>query len=350
MKIGVVTIFKGANFGAYLQAYALKKYLEEKGENKVYHISVNDDKSIHHLFYRYICKRWLKGIKYTINYIKFGRKKLQNFKLGWQEFNEGSKTENYDAVILGSDEVFNTANPIFSDPLYYGVGINGKVKLSYAASMGPYNGDNPPEYVGSAIKAMTGLLVRDEKTKKYAEKYADREVKIVCDPTLLYDFENKELPVCNDEYINNNKYILVYAYRYSQNEKLWINSYAQENNLKIVSAGFYEPWCDYCLNCTPLEFVDVIKKAEAVYTSSFHCGIFSLYNCKKMVVRASGQKVTDLFKRLGADNLIIYDNEDYKKFNGIMNSGADFDKIMSNIVNFRQCSAKELDEVLKVVE
>ena len=42
MKIGIVTIYNGNNFGAYLQAYALKKYLEKQG-NSVYHIKINKE-------------------------------------------------------------------------------------------------------------------------------------------------------------------------------------------------------------------------------------------------------------------------------------------------------------------
>ena len=50
MKLGVVTIYNGANFGAYLQAYALKKYLEEKG-HRVEHLKINSENRVY--FYRY---------------------------------------------------------------------------------------------------------------------------------------------------------------------------------------------------------------------------------------------------------------------------------------------------------
>lgn len=345
MKLGVVTIYNGANFGAYLQAYALKKYLEEKG-HRVEHLKINSENRVY--FYRYISKRWLKGIKYAFNYLCYGKKKYKCFQKGWKEFNVSEPNEKFDAVILGSDEIWNAGNSAFKNPLFYGVGANSNKIISYAASVGAYKMDNIPDYVPKAIDDLYAIMVRDDVTKEYAQKYTKKEVNIVCDPTLLYDFENKELPKCNDEYIHKNKYILIYAYRYSDVEKQWIKNYARENDLKIVTTGFYESWCDYCVNCEPLAFMDVIKNAELVYTSSFHCGIFSIYNNKKMVVRKSGQKVVDLFNRIGASQVLISDNDSYDVFKNIAQSSMDFENIRNNIKKFREESADLLNKALEL--
>ncbi|HHV64157.1 MAG TPA: polysaccharide pyruvyl transferase family protein [Peptococcaceae bacterium] len=345
MKIGIVTRYNGANMGAYLQAYALKKYLEGYGHSVSY-IRINNVKNNRVFFYRWFSKMWLKDAKYTINYIRFGKEKFNYFKNSWKEFTVADAKQKFDIVILGSDEIWNAGNSIFRNPLYYGVGVNAYKVISYAASIGNYKGSNLPNYVPEAINRLGAVLVRDEATKEFAEKYTNKPVNIVCDPTLLYDFESQTFPNCSDRYIYNNKYILIYAYNYSETEKNWIKTYAKEQQLKIVTVGFYQNWCDHCVNCEPLEFLSVIKNAEIIFTSSFHCGIFSIYLHKRMVIRPSGQKVRDFFKRIGGEAVLIKNEESYDRFKQIAESKLDFQEIFQNIYSFRMNSSQLLQNSL----
>lgn len=346
MKIGIVTIYNGNNFGAYLQAYALKKYLGKQG-NSVYHIKINKDSEAKVYFYRWVSKRWLKGIPYAFRYLKYGRKKYKYFKTAWKEFSVVNTDTSFDAVILGSDEIWNVNNTPFKNPLFYGIGLRANKTIAYAPSIGSYDAVNVPDYVKNAVNDLSAVLVRDDATKKYAEEFTDKSVNIVCDPTLLYDFENQTLPKCDDDYIEKNKYILIYAYTYTENEKKWIRKYADKKGLKIVTTGFYEEWCDHCVNCSPLCFLDVIKKAEIVYTSSFHCGIFSMYAGKRMIVKGTKQKVSDLFRRIGVENVLINVADSYEKFEEVANAEIDFKLVMENIYNFRKVSQKFLKEALE---
>ena len=36
MKIGIVTVYDGLNYGSFLQAYAMKRFLEDKGHEVLF--------------------------------------------------------------------------------------------------------------------------------------------------------------------------------------------------------------------------------------------------------------------------------------------------------------------------
>ena len=56
MKIGVLTVYNVSNFGSFLQAYALKRWLENRG-HEVYHIKVKTDREVQRGFYKYPATR-----------------------------------------------------------------------------------------------------------------------------------------------------------------------------------------------------------------------------------------------------------------------------------------------------
>ena len=50
MRIGILTVYDSANFGSYLQAYALKKVLENLG-HKVKFIKFRNEKQLKEVFF-----------------------------------------------------------------------------------------------------------------------------------------------------------------------------------------------------------------------------------------------------------------------------------------------------------
>ena len=62
------------------------------------------------------------------------REKYKCFQKGWKEFNVSDPNEKFDAVILGSDEIWNAGNSAFKNPLFYGVGANSNKIISYSSS------------------------------------------------------------------------------------------------------------------------------------------------------------------------------------------------------------------------
>ena len=150
MKIGVVTIFDCVNnSGAFLQAYALKFYLEEQGHT-VYHI-VKDKKdnfvnsNIRRLVHSYspsgsfIIKSAKRAIKVSLKFLELKYKSIvcssEFKKMNTLTVEEVNKV-NLDLVICGSDEIWNLNNEDLGDDFYFAQNINSKKKITSAISCG----------------------------------------------------------------------------------------------------------------------------------------------------------------------------------------------------------------------
>ena len=107
MKIGIMTWHYGANHGAILQAYALKKVIEDMGHETVL---LPFERNMEHYVPRVI-SRDEKRLKYSIKGIErklFHDKKKRIFKSFKNAyFKVVEKGTPVDAVCLGSDEVFD---------------------------------------------------------------------------------------------------------------------------------------------------------------------------------------------------------------------------------------------------
>jgi hypothetical protein len=94
------------------------------------------------------------------------------------------------------------------------------------------------------------------------------------DPVFLYDYkdeiEEKQLDF---------EYNLIYAYDGRINSEVEIEaiqSFAKENNLKTLSAGLYQSWCDKNISANPFEILGYVKNARYVVTDTFHGSVFSI--------------------------------------------------------------------------
>ena len=121
MKIGIITITNGENFGNRLQNYALQKYLEKmdiKSETFLNNTGYNSI-IIYHI------KKILKFTKHTLLYILKGNQeslrilKFMNFnkKINYSRYilNNDKYSESvekkYDYFIAGSDQIWNLNYP-----------------------------------------------------------------------------------------------------------------------------------------------------------------------------------------------------------------------------------------------
>ena len=284
MKIAVVTVHDSANFGSFLQAYALQNVLEKDG-HEVYFAITRDKKYVKGLYYKFVLSREsvlhpVRTLKNIIN----GRKKYRLFKEEQKCFKEieADEIRGCDLSILGSDEIWNIRTEVFRDLIFYG---EHSVKaIAYAVSAGlakPEEFEKYPE-ITRLIKKIDAPLVRDENTARCVEKITGTAPSEVCDPTLLADSSIYNKPY-TDEYIKNNRCLMLYMYQPDIRTRNIITEFARKQGLRLVSVGFYYDWCDYNVLCSPLEFCSVLKEAEYVITTTLHGTIFSVLNNKKFV-------------------------------------------------------------------
>lgn len=294
MKVGILTWFFGYNYGAEAHSYALMKTIQHMGHD------------VELIDYR---PRGSIKIDITSNMNVTNRKKhpfllcrclIRCIKFGYgkKRYNKSKKVRNakeiedlkYDVVILGSDEILNVKHQIH-DKIYYGVGLEKVNCIFYAPSAGQTNTDEwiSEEYIQS-IKLKKFLSGRDFNTVSLLQKYSDKSVELVADPTLLYDFS--EITVMPKQIDN---YILIYAFSEWGEYKKNICEYARKYNLKIVSIRRYYSWVDYSFDMLDLNhWLGMFIKAKIVFTDSFHGLIFAIKNHKEFIVVSREDKVNKI--------------------------------------------------------
>ena len=150
MKICILSMQMVNNYGSLLQAYSLKKILEELGHTVSFlNIENNDDENrllatASHNNYSSEIERTLKINKYIVNKLILRFKELFSYKkydlfrsqyLGIAGFENNYQ---YDACVIGSDEVFNCLQHApwgFTSQLFGNVPQASRV-MTYAACCG----------------------------------------------------------------------------------------------------------------------------------------------------------------------------------------------------------------------
>ncbi len=348
MKIVVVTPFDSANFGAYLQAYCLKYFLESKG-HEVVHIPTRSYEYVRNLYYRDkpVSKRDKLFIKEFKERNAFGRKKWELFVEAQKHFKiDNSGSTNADLFILGSDEIWNVRQAAFRRDVFWGIDLSPVI--SYAASIGsstPEEIKMYPEQI-NAVRNLSKVLVRDMRTKEFVENVCSVEASIVCDPTLLVSV-GEYGDTYSDEFVKNNDCLLIYSYSLTKKEITSIKEFAAANGLKTVSCCFYHKWCDHVCHCSPLQFSDLIRQCKAVVTTTFHGSIFSIVNHMKFISITSNPKTVQLLREVELDDHLINPDEvDCKKLQDIYRLDIDYKHIEDLISISRRKSSDCLEQAI----
>lgn len=294
--IGILTLWNVPNYGTFVQAYALQKFIEKLSGREVVQIAHLDN---HHFNFYYnqkkylqdyglLSKQFIKSI-FVKNVEDYDR--LNCFKNAYNMIPHTDKItkENisdfdFNKVFLGSDILWDySLEPFNKDQTLFGTGIKGEIN-SYGASFGTIKiGDNYPDYVVYGLQRMKHVSVRDEKSADIVRQITGKKPTVVLDPTWLWEFKHDNNVV--DPETDN--YILVYGQNFTKKfiENLLV--FASDNKKKIIAldcnADNYE-WCDMLIHQSelpPFEWIGYFKKADFIATSTFHGLTFSLIFNKK---------------------------------------------------------------------
>lgn len=337
MKVGILTWYQAINHGAVLQTYASCQMLKELDCDPVvldYNWSLSDenDKKI----IRYIRRLRNFSPKKLVWYMHVKdlfREKSENFSNFIKDYlpvGKMYKDENgLDAVYIGSDMVFDITEGY--NPYMYGFEVPSDYIFSYAASFGytTYeslkNNENHDKIIAS-LKKLKAIGYRDQNTLQLCKK---NNIKVPMteniDPVLAYGFKN-EIENWDTGKWKNRKYILIYSYDSTMNDKETINAIrdvAKEEGLELISCGYYHKWCDSSLPTSPVEFIEMVKHAKYVITDTFHGTVFSLLMHKQLasIVLKNGFKLRYLLEQIGMASLIA---ENPEMISAVLHCKADY--------------------------
>lgn len=265
--------------------------------------------------------------------------------------------DNIKALICGSDIVWhpNLIKRNQAKAFYLNFGNENARRISYAASLDCFNDETLYEHKSEykkRLKSFDYISVREQCNVDFISSVSKKDVSLCCDPVFLFDknFFNSMIS-SSEEPITNDKYI--YVYILSHNEKIaeYATRIAKEKNLKIL---FYSEsqndFGEYGINCSadgPAEFLQRIKNAEYVITTSFHCVAFSLLFEKKFIAfRRSGMgpKIDNILSIVGLTERLIEDNSVFD-----IDELIDFSKVRSALLQERKRSMEFLKKSLEKI-
>lgn len=350
MKIGIMSMQRITNYGSYLIAFALKKTFQNMGHN-VEFVDFKIEPCLKTTSTDIYLQELSEKDKFYINQTKEFKKTFLDVYLKELGIDERNERPILDTLVIGSDEVFNCLqeNPNVGYSLeLFGKDANAKNIISYAASCGTttfekLNNFGKAEEVSSLLKNFKAISIRDTNSKKFVEMLTGQTPELSLDPVLLYDFENDIIDNVTDE-----NYIIVYGYnlRFTEEENLAIRKFADKYNKKIICLGMYQTCCDKFIPAHPLEVLAYFKKADYVFTDTFHGSIFSIKGKTPFatIIRESNkEKLSDLLNRFELSDRKLHSLDDLEE---ILTKPIDFTRTFEIIDKERIKATKYLNKNL----
>ena len=269
-KVGIVTYYNAINEGAFLQAYCLKHFLEVNYGVDVYFVpNCCED----------IIRRQKEDLFKTNNPIVLWNNYRRYYALtkAQKKYFTEYTAQDYDFLVVGSDEMWNEGNAIFSSYNMDG-GFPSIRKISYAVSIGNFDGDFSEDVRGK-LQTYAGISVRDRNTYNAVSKVVSHTtVNINADPVFLIDIA----AAAPSKHFK--PYLMIYGLISGMNEINAIKHYAHKNGYTTVSVDIFNRWCDKNIVAkSPFEFVGYIDAAEAIVTNMFHGTMLSIVREKNFV-------------------------------------------------------------------
>lgn len=361
-RAAIVTWTSYRNFGTCLQAYALQRIVSGFG----YRTCILDDSSIIAGFSkkRFSPLRWLGSRQWICPSRAGFIRRQQSSVAEYDAFRKNhlemdskwhlaaDRPSGYDIYIAGSDQIWSPNVP-FSD--YYYLAFADGRKVSYAPSFG--TSDIPDVHlkkIAPMISDFDSLSVREPVAASRIEESLGLKAHVVADPTLLMDSSGWDSLLAEDgmdtEY-DGDGYALCYLLSYNAQYVSYVRRYCSRKGLRLKVMAVNEKMTgigDEDVYAGPTGFIDAIRKAEVVFTDSFHGSIFSVLYRKNLLIFkrfASDSRINQnsrvefLVRRLGLTGRLV----DASGLNDEWDSVAmDYDRVNEEVESFR---AESLDYI-----
>lgn len=283
LKVGILTFHRAHNYGAVLQAYALRTFLNKHFNVETHFIDIKMQKS-YEVYSVFVLRRFLtKRIWKELCLLPYRRKRyiaFENFIA--QEFRnipyDKSLDKHCDIIIVGSDQVWNAGLTKEAGSIFWGnlPSFHGKL-ISYAASMEICHlCYRQSDQIRKYLTRYYDISVREKQLKTILEPLTPKTISVCVDPTLLLQKSDWDKIAIHPKITE--KYMLLYQVRNNKDTYLFAKQLAQRLGLKLVilSANIAKLNSAICIDAGPYEFLGWFKYASFVVSASFHGTVFSL--------------------------------------------------------------------------
>lgn len=344
MRVGILSMQRVKNYGSFLQAYSLQRMLQSFG-CKCEFVDIQPGKQ-------------LQGIETSKSYMlkaawkKYGNPHFASTLRQYARFSKrfvrefipelvgaaGTGADDYDLIVIGSDEVFNFVQHVpwgFSTQLYGNID-NAKRIISFAASFGNTRFEDVVKYgvqesISRGLRNLDAISVRDDNSAYVVNKLIGIVPRRHLDPVLIHDFSDVESET------DSSDYILIYTYPGRMNESdeaRKIVSYGRRQGKRLISVGFWLPWCDNVITPHPFELLSYFKKSFAILTDTFHGCVLAMKYHKNFAAMARETNANKILSLLGTMNLekrllepeddlgdLLASSPDYSTFDEVVRNG-----------------------------
>lgn len=356
MNIGVLTFHRCINYGSYWQARLLVEALRNMGHRAVL---------LDHHSHRVNMAEWRCALQPVLPtpaspadrklYAHKTRKflaSIASLPLSRPFALENPQgMEAFDAVVVGSDEVWNLAHPWYGHcPLFFGERIRARRLVAYAASFGNYPaGQGLPQQWASMLHKFQSVSVRDANSRALLGKALGHAPDLVLDPCLQF----APPPEPGGPHRKSGqapRHVAVYGHNFSDWFAARMRDWARKRNMRLVSIGYRNDWADtQWLTAGPEDFARFMADADAVATNFFHGCVFALRNRKPFLCENSAYraiKIHDLLSVLGAHHHLADAGTPASHCDAVL-SEALASSVEARIAALRASSASYLQQVLQ---
>lgn len=321
-RIGILTLYRSLNAGAFLQAYSLQEVIQELGFSPSF-------LNIYRSSFKYQQLRRL--ISRIPRKTVFKLKSWNAYHQCWSLLNQSALTVNddlssLDKVVVGSDELWNLDNDSFrSITAFFGVGIN-RPCIAYAPSLNKCSYEKIKEDKNdliSGLQSFAHVSARDSKTLALLNAVRQEPVIRALDPTFLYPLKKKICPT------NERGFILLYALNLTNEQKEIVKQIAAVLNKKILSVATYNAWADVNIACNPFELLGFIESADYIITDTFHGTILSMQFKKQFaVVNTEKPKVLDILQHFQLESRMA---DGFEEIFDLLGSNISYNEISNQV-------------------
>ncbi len=386
-KTAIVSCYFIHNYGSMLQAYATQKLLDKLHiENETINVSgflgefrkaqysyilksgINSDifrdrlgKAKNVIVKKFLKNDYTRNIKQRdikFDYFAESRIRISQVYVSLEDL-ANKCSDNYGAVLIGSDQLWLPAN-IAAD--YYTLNfVPDKVNsVAYATSFGVSElPQDVAEMARKFLPRIKHISVREQAGQKLIKELTGRTVPVVCDPTLLFTGEEWMEIQQKDRFIEE-PYIFCYFIGGTQIHRDFVKRLKEETGLKIVALTHVdhymksdEGYADYTpYDVGPSEFLNLIRNASYVCTDSFHSTVFSILYKKEFfefkrytekTKQSTNSRLDTLFDLTGIHDRMLNGDEDIQK---CLDMKIDYEKVHRNLALVREESYRYLRAAL----